>query len=200
MKIGIINLGINNIKSVKDFFSLFGNTYILHHADDFKLDTKIIILPGNGSFGAGVENLKNKEFDALLNDLRKKEILIIGICLGMQLFFESSDENSRVKGLNFFDGKVKKIVSKNCRLPLLGWYEVSSIQKEINKKNFFFNNGYSCFSNNDKFVTSKIDLGDFELQSSIKNENVVGFQFHPEKSSSNGLQLIKKLLEETANV
>ena len=200
MKIGIINLGINNIKSVKDFFSLFGNTYILHHADDFKLDTKIIILPGNGSFGAGVENLKNKKFDALLNDLRKKKILIIGICLGMQLFFESSDENSRVKGLNFFGGKVKKIVSKNCRLPLLGWYEVSSIQKEINKKNFFFNNGYSCFSNNDKFVTSKIDLGDFELQSSIKNENVVGFQFHPEKSSSNGLQLIKKLLEETANV
>ena len=132
MKIGIINLGINNIKSVKDFFSLFGNTYILHHADDFELDTKIIILPGNGSFGAGVENLKNKEFDALLNDLREKKILIIGICLGMQLFFESSDENSRVKGLNFFDGKVKKIISKNCRLPLLGWYEVSSIQKEIN--------------------------------------------------------------------
>ena len=82
----------------------------------------------------------------------------------------------------------------------MGWYEISSMQKEINKKNFFFNNGYSCFSKNDKFVTSKIDLGDFELQSSIKNENVVGFQFHPEKSSSNGLQLIKKLLEESANV
>jgi len=200
MKIGIINLGINNIKSVKDFFSLFGDTYILNHSDDFILDTQIMILPGNGSFGAGVENLKKKKFDILLNNLRKEKIFIIGICLGMQLFFESSDENSDARGLNFFDGKVKKIVSKNCRLPLLGWYEISSFQKEIDKKNFFFNNGYSCFSNNNDFVTSKIDLGDFELQSSIKNENVVGFQFHPEKSSSNGLQLIKKLLEEIANV
>ena len=60
MKIGIINLGINNIKSVKDFFSLFGDTYILNHSDDFILDTQIMILPGNGSFGAGVENLKKK--------------------------------------------------------------------------------------------------------------------------------------------
>lgn len=200
MRIGIINLGINNIKSVKDFFSLFGSTYVLNHSNDYKFDTKIIILPGNGSFGAGVENLRNKKFDVLLNNLRKEKVLIIGICLGMQLFFESSDENSDVKGLNFFDGKVKKIVSKNCRLPLLGWYEISSIQKEINKKNFFFNNGYSCFSNSIELVTSKIDLGDFELQSSIKNQNIVGFQFHPEKSSSNGLQLIKKLLEETSYV
>ena len=200
MRIGIINLGINNIKSVKDFFSLFGATYILNQAEDYKYDTKIIILPGNGSFGAGVKNLRNKKFDVLLNNLRSERILIIGICLGMQLFFEYSDENTDAKGLNFFDGKVKKIVSKNCRLPLLGWYEISSNHKEINKKNFFFNNGYSCFSKNIKLVTSTIDLGDFELQSSIKNKNVVGFQFHPEKSSSNGLQLIKKLLEETSDV
>ena len=54
----------------------------------------------------------------------------------MQLFFETSDENSNAKGLNFFNGKVKKIVSKNCRLPLLGWYEISSFQKEMNKKTF----------------------------------------------------------------
>ena len=77
MKIGIIDLGINNIKSVKDFFSLFGNTYILSHSDDFKLDTQIIILPGNGSFGAGVENLRNKDFDVLLNDLRSMRSVVL---------------------------------------------------------------------------------------------------------------------------
>lgn len=195
MNIGIIDLGINNIKSVKDFFSLFGNTYVLNNDKDLKQKTELIILPGNGSFSSGMNNLKMRNLDTLLLKIKEDGILIIGICLGMQILFEKSEENLNQTGLKIFEGDVKKIKSENCRLPLLGWYQVKSNSDELNNKTFFFNNGFSCLPRNNSYVKSYIDLGDYRVISSIQKENLIGLQFHPEKSSSNGLQLIKSLLE-----
>tara|TARA_Y100000741_G_scaffold164768_1_gene124366 strand:+ start:633 stop:1232 length:600 start_codon:yes stop_codon:yes gene_type:complete len=199
MNIGIIDLGINNIKSVKDFFSLFGKTYILNNDNDLKPNTKLVILPGNGSFNSGIESLKKNKLDILLSKIYKDGVLLIGICLGMQILFENSEENFGTKGLNFFEGSVKKIKSSNCRLPLLGWYQVKSSFNELNNKTFFFNNGFSCFPKKDIYIKSSLNLGDYKVIASIKKENLIGLQFHPEKSSSNGLHLIKSLLEK-ANV
>ncbi len=195
MIIGIIDLGINNIKSVKDFFSLFGKTYILNNDSDLKANTKLVVLPGNGSFNSGIESLRKNKLDILLSKIKKDGILLIGICLGMQILFEKSEENLNQTGLKIFEGDVKKIKSENCRLPLLGWYQIKSDIIELNNKTFFFNNGYSCFPKNNSYIKSYIDLGDSKVISSIQKENLIGLQFHPEKSSSNGLQLIKSLLE-----
>ena len=195
MNIGIIDLGINNIKSVKDFFSLFGKTYILNNDKAFKTNTQLVVFPGNGSFNSGIESLKKNKLDILISRIVKEKIFFIGICLGMQVLFEKSEENLNQTGLKILQGDVKKIQSKNCRLPLLGWYQIKSEIVELNNKTFFFNNGFSCFPKNDSYIKSYIELGDFRVISSIQKENLIGLQFHPEKSSSNGLQLIKSLLE-----
>lgn len=196
MKIGIANLEINNIKSVKDFFSIFGQTYILDSFKDYQRDTNIFILPGNGTFKAGSESARKKEIDKLLKEIKNKNVLIIGICLGMQLFFEKSAENADKKGLGFFEGEVKEIKTNNCRLPLLGWFETSSKNTEQDKKTFFFNNKFSCFPKKNLYNTAYLDLDDFKVLASIKKYNVIGFQFHPEKSSKNGYEVIKKLIED----
>ena len=195
MNIGIIDLGINNIKSVKDFFSLFGKTYILNNDKAFKTNTQLVVFPGNGSFNSGIESLKKNKLDILISRIVKEKIFFIGICLGMQVLFEKSEENLNQTGLKILKGDVKKIKSKNFRLPLLGWYQIKSEIVELNNKTFFFNNGFSCFPKNDSYIKSYIELGDFRVISSIQKENLIGLQFHPEKSSSNGLQLIKSLLE-----
>ncbi len=197
MNIGIIDLGINNIKSVKDFFSLFGKTYILNDDNDFKINTKLVVLPGNGSFNSGIESLKRNKLDLLLSKIYRNGTLIIGICLGMQILFEKSEENLGKQGLNFIEGSVGKIKSLNCRLPLLGWYQVQSDINELNNKTFFFNNGFSCFPKKEIYIESSLNLGDYKVISSVKKENLIGLQFHPEKSSSNGLHLVKSLLEES---
>lgn len=197
MNIGIIDLGINNIKSVKDFFSLFGKTYILSNDSDLKVNTKLVVLPGNGSFNSGIESLKRNKLDILLSKIYKDGTLIIGICLGMQILFEKSEENFGKQGLNFIEGSVRKIQSSNCRLPLLGWYQVQSNINELNDKTFFFNNGFSCFPKKEILIKSSLNLGDYKVIASVKKENLIGLQFHPEKSSSNGLHLVKSLLEES---
>jgi glutamine amidotransferase len=141
--------------------------------------------------------LKEKNFDKLLKKLINTKILIMGICLGMQLLFKDSEEAISEKGVGFFDGKVEKINSKYCNIPLLGWYETTS-EKNIllNQKNFYFNNKYSCVPVNDRYNLSYLDLIEYKIIASIKKDNVIGFQFHPEKSSKNGHEIIKDFLKD----
>tara|TARA_B100000900_G_scaffold408852_1_gene423785 strand:- start:1788 stop:2390 length:603 start_codon:yes stop_codon:yes gene_type:complete len=200
MKIGIINLEINNIKSVKDFFSIFGNSYLINDFSEYKENTDLVILPGNGTFKAGVESIKNKGIDKLLIKILNEKIFLIGICLGMQLLFEKSDENPKYQGLSFFKGVVKEIETNNCRLPLLGWYELNSKKVEQNRKTFFFNNKYSCLPKDNSYSESFLNLKDYKVLASIRKDNIYGLQFHPEKSSSNGRELISKIIDEIKNV
>lgn len=195
MKIAIINLGINNIKSVADFFSQFGDIVIIENKDNYT-PSDILVFPGNGSFKKGSELMKKKKFDILINDLINSNTKIISICLGTQLLFEFSDESIGHKNIKILSGRVIKINSLNCRLPLLGWYDTISSENYLNNKSFFFNNNFYCKLDDDSDVTSKLIFKDVELTASIKKNNIYGFQFHPEKSSSNGYELIKEVINE----
>ena len=114
----------------------------------------------------------------------------------MQLLFNESEEAIDEKGLGFFDGKVEKINSKHCNIPLLGWYETFSKKNVLlNKKNFYFNNKYSCVPESDRYNLSYLDLIESKIIASIKKDNVIGFQFHPEKSSKNGHEIIENFLK-----
>ena len=195
MKISIINLGINNIKSVVDFFSQFGDVKIIESKDSYT-SSDVLVFPGNGSFKTGSELMKKKKFDILINDLINSNTKIITICLGTQLLFEFSDESKNYKNIKILSGKVIKIETSSCRLPLLGWYDIVSDQNYLNKKSFFFNNNFYCKLDNNSEITSKVIFDDFELTASIKKNNIYGFQFHPEKSSVNGYKLIKEIINE----
>ena len=116
IKIGIINLGINNIKSIAGACNTIGDAYLINCHSDVEKYTDVIVLPGNGNFSEGMRLLEDLNIKDLLLEHAHKKNKLIGICLGLQLFMEKSDEAKGTKGLSFIKGDVKKIDSKNVYL------------------------------------------------------------------------------------
>ena len=192
-KIGILNLGINNIKSITNACKLIGKTIIINSHKDFNSDIEVLVLPGNGHFSVGMQSIKDLKFDQIINEFFKKKKKIIGICLGLQLLMNKSDEANNIKGLSLIDGEVKKIDPKKIKIPLLGWYTVNFDSEDIENKEFFFNNSYMVNLVNKDLIVGKI--GNL-VPAYIVQGNISGFQFHPEKSSHNGLELLKKVINQ----
>ena len=161
-----------------------------------------LILPGVGSFSKAMENLNSGGWTDKLNELVKiKKLPILGICLGMHLFANSSNEVKKTKGLQFIDGDVVCLDEIGCkkRLPHVGWNEVKlkkgSFSSGVEQNSdFYFVHSY-CY----KSLTDEIVLGttnyDIEFVSIIKNENIYGTQFHPEKSSFAGKRILQNFLK-----
>ncbi len=198
LKIGIINLEINNIKNVNNFFSQFGKVTIINESKDLSVNIDILVIPGNGHFKTGIRSLQKKNFfDTIINfaDHGKK---IIGICLGMQLLLNSSEESINDKGLGIIKGRVLKIKTDSLKLPLIGWYDLNSDKnEEFKKKSFFFNNSFACYPADDRtiyyYLSNKNNLN---INAILKYNNIYGLQFHPEKSSKNGYDLIQNILND----
>lgn len=198
--ISIIDYGMGNLRSIKNIFSRFNcNVKITSSYSDF-LNSDAIILPGVGAFGKAMQNLSEMD---LLDDLKKivldKKLPTLGICLGMQLFADSSDENGYHKGLGFIPGFVKKIdVSPDTHLPHIGWNSIikkkeSPLFDDIsNDSSFYFVHSYhyKCES---KYVLATTDY-EKDIVASINSDNIFGVQFHPERSQSKGLLLIKNFI------
>jgi imidazole glycerol-phosphate synthase subunit HisH len=190
-KIGILNLEINNIKSIYRASKLISETYILNHSDDYQINTGTLILPGNGKFSHGMKSIMQKKFTKLITEHLSNGNKLIGICLGMQLLMNKSVESNDVDGLGLIEGIVKIIPEKKYKIPLIGWYNVSF-------KNMFFEDG-SFFFNNKYFVTPvdkllSIGILNNDLPVFIKKNNIYGLQFHPEKSTQKGIDLLKKII------
>jgi len=192
-KIAILDLGLNNIKSIYNLCSKFYSTYIFSKPNELKKDTNILILPGNGNFGKGMEVLNNRNLSNFLMNI-SSEIKIIGICLGMQIFMSESDESPNIKGLSLISGKVIKIKENdNYNNPLLGWYNVKFENKEFKKfeGSFFFNNNFIVQPSNKEFIYGNLD--DFPIFTISKN--IYGIQFHPELSRGLGSNFLKYIIE-----
>ena len=190
IRIGIINLGINNIKSITNASKLFGETYLINKKTDFKTNTNVLILPGNGNFAEGMKIIISNNYDDLIKDFVKNNGKLIGICLGLQLFMDKSDEAKNVSGLSLIKGSVKKLDDKNIKIPLLGWYNVN-FKNKIKPNNFFFNNGFVVKPNEEEIIYGKIFN---KISAYIVKDNIYGFQFHPEKSGAQGLNLLGSVI------
>lgn len=186
IKIGIIDLKINNIKSINNAAKLFGNTYLINSLADYKEDTNVLILPGNGSFFQGMKIVKENSYDKLIFDFVKKNKKLIGICLGLQLLMDSSEEAKDVLGLSLIEGSVKKLNEKNLKVPLLGWYDVN-FKNDIKTQSFYFNNGFIVEPIKKDLIQGSINN---TIPAYVAKENIHGFQFHPEKSSHHGVKLL----------
>lgn len=198
--VAIIDYNTGNVDSVIKAIKIFDKTVILTNNKKEIENSKKIILPGQGSFHFGMQELKKLDLiDLLKYKVLKEKVPILGICLGMQLFAEVGFEKQRTTGLSFIEGSVKKIPS-SLKLPHIGWNEVSFSKKDPlfddidNNKDFYFVHSYyfECSKLNDKLAITNYD---FDFPSIIRKDNVVGLQFHPEKSLKNGLKLINNFLK-----
>ena len=200
INISIIDYGMGNLSSIINIFSHFRcNVRIASDYSEFK-NSDAIILPGVGAFGQAMKNLNNLN---LIDDLKKiiidKQIPTLGICLGMQLLADSSEENGFNQGLGLIPGRVEKIeVSQNLNLPHVGWNSIFKKEDNIlfnnisNQSCFYFVHSfqYICES---KYVIATTDY-EKDIIAAIRLDNIFGVQFHPERSQSNGLKLIKNFL------
>tara|TARA_B100001057_G_scaffold80485_1_gene75681 strand:- start:2130 stop:2756 length:627 start_codon:yes stop_codon:yes gene_type:complete len=198
--VAIIDYNTGNVDSVIKAIKFFDKTVILTNNKKEIENSKKIILPGQGSFHFGMQELQKLDLiDLLKYKVLKEKVPILGICLGMQLFADVGFEKERTTGLSFIGGSVKKIPS-SLKLPHIGWNEVSFLKKDPlfddidNNKDFYFVHSYffECSNLNDKLAITNYD---FDFPSIIRKDNVVGLQFHPEKSLKNGLKLINNFLK-----
>ncbi len=204
MKIVIVDYQMGNIHSVSRKLKILGVDYeITNNADTLKQADKLI-LPGVGHFGKAMFQLEETNLIPILNDLvlnQKKPIL--GICLGMQLMAKHSEEGN-THGLGWIDGQIARFQVKDklrFKVPHTGWnqikvYKESQINKGLdNESEFYFVHSYFFQANNDTDILHKT-IYEQEFVSAIQKDNIVGVQYHPEKSHDDGLQLIKNFLFE----
>jgi|TARA_B110000914_G_C15337176_1_gene387516 glutamine amidotransferase len=198
-KIGIIDLGINNLHSIKEACNSLGyKTYLISlEKKDYNYD--ILILPGIGSFRKAMQIInENNIKEKILKHLRDKRKFLVGICLGMQIFFSQSEEFGSTKGLNLIEGSVKKF-NKKLIVPHTGWNSINIIKndniikKQLKKDMFYFTHSFYCKPKNKKFILGNTKYSNFKFCSIIKKDNIFGMQFHPEKSGLSGLEVLKSL-------
>ncbi|MCQ5340966.1 MAG: imidazole glycerol phosphate synthase subunit HisH [Candidatus Methanomethylicia archaeon] len=193
MKIAILDLGIGNLFSIKRGFErIGGEVFFAHDSKDIDL-ADIVVIPGVGGFKNGINTLKN---NFIINNLIHKPI--IGICLGMQLLLERSYEGGINEGLGIVKGEVIRLPSI-VKVPHIGWNSIEIAKDSLlleglkNGDYFYFVHSYYCNIKED-IVIAYTDYG-VKFPSIIEKKNIVGTQFHPEKSGKNGLIFLKNFLK-----
>ncbi len=194
-------MNCNNLYSIFNSCQNIGyRTSIIKNSSNLRA-FDIIILPGVGSFKQAIKYLKLNNFDKeILNFLQLKNKGVLGICLGMQLFFESSEEFGFTKGLGILEGKVKKFEINTDRIPHIGWNKIKFkeknkiFDKELNNKNFYFVHSYYCKPSNKNSILSSTKYNEVDFCSSILEKNILATQFHPEKSGKYGVKFLKKII------
>jgi len=195
-QIAIIDYGMGNIGNVKNALDFLGFPNLITR-DVVELEkSEGIILPGVGAFGAAMKNLEDYHLIApILRHIENKKPFL-GICLGLQLLFEKSEESPDVHGLGLLPGTVLKFPKTDLKVPHMGWNSV-----KIRKRNslvaglqdlsyFYFVHSYFVPDNKADFISTTTDYG-IEFVSGVAQDNLFAFQFHPEKSQSQGLHIYK---------
>ncbi|WP_269571206.1 imidazole glycerol phosphate synthase subunit HisH [Leptospira wolbachii] len=197
----MVDYGVGNTFSIQNALTYLGYSKVYITSDETEIKSMdALIFPGVGAFDEACKQLAARNLDKILTEEvigRKKPIL--GICLGMQLFASSSEENGLHQGLNWIPGKVVKIVtSSHLPVPHVGWNDITIqktdplFNKNSNHVNFYFDHSFH-FECEPAFVSSWCEYG-IRLTASVQKENVFGVQFHPEKSHISGLKLFRSFL------
>ena len=195
--IAILDYDAGNIKSVEKAFKILGEETVLTR--DFSVIEKAdrLVLPGVGSFAAAMDNLKKYELDKAIHDFVASGKPFFGICLGLQLLFESSEESPGVEGLHVLDGVVKRIPDgEGIKVPHIGWNSLDfpnegRLFKGIDEGAFvYFVHSYYLQAKEPSIVTATTEYG-CHIHASVEKDNIFACQFHPEKSSTVGLKILK---------
>ena len=202
MSVGIINYGLGNISAFKFAFKKLNcEVNIINNPNDLFLCTHLI-LPGVGAFDYAIELLKKSGMlEAIKQNVLIDKKPIMGVCVGMQIFFEKSEEG-KTAGLGWIEGRVEKLDSNSqtcIKLPHMGWNSLKNINDQdnfcLNLKNdeFYFLHSYHCVPKDKNLILSTTEYGK-EFCSCIQQKNIFGCQFHPEKSHDAGLEIFSNFL------
>jgi imidazole glycerol phosphate synthase glutamine amidotransferase subunit len=193
-KIVIIDYGAGNIKSIMNVVQSLGYETILTSDRETILNAEKIIFPGQGHFGQAMEKLNQAGLVQTIREAISSGKQFLGICLGLQVLFENSEEAPNVEGIGIFKGSVKKF--QTGRTPQIGWNKISTTNANsyLNDDYFYFVNSYYVVPEDENIVASRAEYH-IEFVSSVESKNVTAVQFHPEKSADAGLEFFKKWLK-----
>jgi len=202
MKVTIIDYGMGNIWSVKNSFEFVGATVTISSCPELIESADCLVLPGVGSFGAAMNNIQSRNLaEAMEYAVCKKGIPLLGICLGMQLLADGSEESLGVEGLGWVSGEVLKFKEKDLRMPHMGFNGVAqNLQSTLAFKNiengadFYFVHSYHFCPSSGQDILSTTEYG-IVFVSAVMKDNIIGVQFHPEKSQSHGLQFLSNFIK-----
>lgn len=198
--IAIIDYDAGNIKSVEKALQYLGQDVIVTRSDKEILSADAVILPGVGAFGDAMRKLQNYNLIPVIHQVIDHGTPFLGICLGLQLLFDESEESPGVKGLGILPGKIKRIPEGNgLKIPHIGWNSLEFPKQGklygnlINGPYVYFVHSYYLEADDPSIVVATTEYN-VTIHASVEKDNIFACQFHPEKSSDVGLQILKNFL------
>ncbi len=200
--VGIIDYGVGNLFSLKSSFAYIGVDAEIVNDEKSIARCDRIILPGVGAFGDAAKALRNTGLDETVKKIANEGTPLMGICLGMQLLFEKGYEFGEYDGLGLIPGKVVSIepLVKGNKIPHIGWNELIMTENKGGIYKYTDNGEFVYFVHSfhaecpEEYITAKTEYGGI-LTASVQNKNVMGAQYHPEKSGEAGLMILKSFCE-----
>jgi imidazole glycerol-phosphate synthase subunit HisH len=198
-RVAIIDYGVGNLRSVEKAFQAGGVEAVVSSDVRVLRAAEKLVLPGVGAFRACVEALKEHGFDRLVREHVAAGKPLLGVCVGMQMLFEESEEFGTTRGLGFLRGRVRRF-PEGLRVPQVGWNQVGwarphALAEGIEDRTFFyFVHSFYCEASDAATAVGETEYG-LTYPSVVARANVCGVQFHPEKSQAAGLRLLKNFAE-----
>lgn len=199
--IAIIDYDAGNIKSVEKAVQQLGKDAVITRDKELLSNAEKLILPGVGAFGDAMERLNAYGLSDMIRSAAGKGTPLLGICLGLQLFFEESEESPGVQGLSLLKGKIKRFPEKDgLKIPQIGWNSLDFPKKSrllagLNENPYvYFVHSYYLDAADKACVAATADYG-LTFDAAVEHDNIFACQFHPEKSSDTGLKILRNFLE-----
>ncbi|MGL5151474.1 MAG: imidazole glycerol phosphate synthase subunit HisH [Clostridium sp.] len=198
--IAIIDYGMGNLKSVKNALDFIGLESEITSDHNKILEANGVVLPGVGAFKDAMKNLKKNSLDKIIIDVAKAGTPLLGICLGMQLLYEKGFEGEECEGLALLKGDVIKMKGTDIRIPHIGWNLLMGVGNKltygINESLYvYFVHSYIASNYKNEELINYAEYGDYKIPALVGRDNILGAQFHPEKSGDVGLEILKRFGE-----
>lgn len=199
--IAIIDYDAGNIKSVEKALLLLGQDVVITGDREEILKADKVVLPGVGAFGDAMDNLRRTGLDQVIREVTDRGTPFLGICLGLQLLFERSDEAPGVDGLGILEGEILRIPDKDgLKIPHMGWNSLhlennGRLLRGIEEGSYvYFVHSYYLKAADERIVKASTEYST-HIHASVEKGNVFACQFHPEKSSDVGIQILRNFVE-----